>query len=586
MSLPVKLVFRAYWPSVKKFRWLAFAMVGLMVLTVLNKAASPFLFRELINALSADSMDSVILVVCAFIALHISTQIIWYSYDLAIAFFELRAMRDLQQRCFAVVQMQSMRFFENSFSGSLVTAARRFYSNFEGITDAFAYQLGRAFFMMIFTLAVFAWEFPWLALVFAIWIVVFCSISIGIATLRLKRDLVAAEKDSKVGGALADSFTHEATVKAFAMESSEQQRFDGVVEDSYQHLKKAWMFGIGLIRVQGVASWLFEIALVSMLIWGWRQGSVTVGDFIFFQTYGLILIEQMWQIGQVSHKVMKNVADAKEMAQMFAEVPEVSDAPFAKPLVVKDGKIEFRGVNFSYNVDRETHHQHDVHDFSLQIYARKIYAVVGHSGAGKSTLVKLLLRFFNVNSGCILIDGQDISSVTQVSLRQQIAVVLQEPELFHRRLRDNIACARPDASDEEIIAAAKRAYAWEFIDRLPDKLNTLVGERGVKLSGGERQRIALARAFLADAPILILDEATSALDSKTENQIKSAIADLLKGRTCIVIAHRLSTILHADQIVVMEKGSIVEEGKHHTLIKQDGVYAELWGHQTDGYISA
>ena len=386
MNLPVKVVCKAYWPSVKKFRWLAFAMVGLMVLTVLNKAASPFLFRSLINALTANSMESVVWVLCGFVALHISTQIIWYLYDLAIAFFELKAMRDLQQRCFAVVQAQSMRFFENSFSGSLVTAARRFCNNFEGITDAFAYQLGRAFFMMVFTLAVFAFEYPGLALVFAIWIIVFCSVSIGIAMLRLKRDLLAAEKDSKVGGAFADSFTNETTVKAFAMEFAEQQRFNGVAEDCYQHLKIAWMFGIGLLRVQGVASWLFEIALVSMLVWGWQEGTVTVGDFIFFQTYGLILIEQMWQIGQVSHKVMKSVADAKEMAQRFADVPEVQDAPGARPLNVEKGEVEFHGVNFSYG-DNQARQHHDVDSFSLQIGKGEILALVGHSGAGKATLV-------------------------------------------------------------------------------------------------------------------------------------------------------------------------------------------------------
>ena len=584
MNLPVKLVFGAYWPSVYKHRWLAFAMMALCVVAVCNKAAAPFLFRGLINALIGNSTESVVLVLCGFAALHVSTQITWYFYDRSIALFELRVMRDLCQRCFAVIQAQSMRFFESSFSGSLVTAASRFWKNFEGITDAFAYQLGRAFLLVVFTLAVFAFEYPGLALVFAAWVVVFCAVSITIATFRLKRDLVAAEKESKVGGAFADSFSNEATVKAFAMESAEQKRFNTVVEDWFSHCRNAWLFGIALLRIQGFASWLFEIALVSMLVWGWHEGSVTVGDFVFFQTYGIILIEQLWQIGQVSHKVMKSVADAKEMAQRFADVPEVQDAPGARPLNVERGEIDFHGVSFSY-VDHQTRKHHDVDNFSLQIDKGEILALVGHSGAGKSTLVKLLMRYFDLCSGYILVDGQDIANVTQVSLRQQIAVVPQQPDLFHRSLRENIAFARPDASEEEIIAAAKRAHAWEFICSLADGLDTLVGERGVKLSGGEKQRLALALAFLADAPILVMDEATSALDSKTEHAIQSAIADLLEGRTCIVIAHRLSTILHADRIIVMEKGSIVEEGSHSELLEKQGVYAELWNHQSGGYIS-
>lgn len=231
----------------------------------------------------------------------------------------------------------------------------------------------------------------------------------------------------------------------------------------------------------------------------------------------------------------------------------------------------------------KTREHDDVENFTLRIKPGKTVAFVGHSGAGKSTLVKLLLRYFDLNSGYICIDHQDIANATQLSLRQQIAVVPQDPCLFHRTLRDNIAFAKPDASEEEIIAAAKRAHAWDFIQHLPGglALDTVVGERGMKLSGGERQRIALARAFLADAPILVLDEATSSLDSNSEHQIQLAIKDLLRGRTCLVIAHRLSTIRCADQIIVMEKGAIKEKGTHSELLSKKGIYANLWAHQTD-----
>jgi ATP-binding cassette subfamily B protein len=431
---------------------------------------------------------------------------------------------------------------------------------------------------------VFAREHLWLALAFGVWIAVFCAAATWFAVLRMKRDVVVAQKDSAVGGIFADSFSNEATVKSFAKERDEQKRFDDVTEDCYQYRKDTWLFGMALKRFQIFIMSIFEVVLVLVLVQGWRDGTVTAGDFVFFQTYVLLLMYHMRDIGNELHRVFRNLAEAKEMAEIYEREPEVQDAPGARPLIVENGRIEFYAVNFSYN-DCEGREHHDLEDFKLLVESGEMIAIIGHSGAGKSTIVKLTGRGYDLNSGYIRIDGQDIANVTQVSLRQQIAVVPQQPDLFHRSLRDNIAFARPDASEEEIIIAAKRAHAWEFIERLPEGLNTLVGERGVKLSGGERQRIALARAFLADAPILILDEATSALDSKTEQKIQSAIADLLEGRTCIVIAHRLSTILHADRIIVMEGGSIVEEGTHQELLDQNGVYADLWNHQSGGYLN-
>ncbi len=579
----MKEVFAAYWPSVSKHRWLGFTMLFAVILATLGKVAYPFLWRELAQGVSDNSSEAMEKALWMIAGLFIVRNVIWYFFGLTITFFEARVMRDLNQRTFTVVQSQSMRFFENTYVGSLVTGARRFVKSFEPIADAFFFQLGPSFVLIILTLVVLSQEYPSLALIFAIWSVMFCVASFGIAKLRMKRDRIAAEKDSKVGGAFADSFTNESTVKSFGKEREEQQRFNGVTEEAYQHQKSAWLFGEILIRGQSLLHVAFELTFIAMVASRLREGTITAADFVFFQAYVLLLMLQLWEIGGTMHKVLRNVADAKEMAEIFNQRPEVQDAPTARPLNVEDGEIEFHAVNFSY-VDLETRERHDVNDFTLHIQPGQSVALVGHTGAGKSTLVKLLLRYFDLNAGYIRIDRQDVANVTQLSLRQQIAVVPQQPELFHRTLRENIAFARPDASEEEIIRAAKRAHAWEFINRLPDGINTLVGERGVKLSGGERQRIALARAFLADAPILILDEATSALDSKTEHQIQSAIADLLEGRTCIVIAHRLSTIRRVDRIIVMENGSIAEEGTHSELLNQDGVYADLWNHQSGNYI--
>jgi len=585
----MKMVLKAFWPSICKYRWLLVTLLTFMVMTVLAKAVYPFLLRDLLQGLVNNSDSDVTQALWLIVGSFVFANIVNICFDRAHIFFEAQIMRDLDQQTFDVIQNQSMRFFEDSYAGSLVTSARRFRNSFESLTDTLMFRFGPGFTMIVLTLIVFAHEHLWLALAFGIWIAVFCAAATWFAVLRMKRDVVVAQKDSAVGGIFADSFSNEATVKSYAKEGDEQKRFDEVTEDCYQHRKNTWLFGMALKRFQIFIMSIFEMVLVLVLVQGWRDGTVTAGDFVFFQTYVLLLMYHMRDIGNELHRVFRNLAEAKEMAEIYARKPEVEDAITARPLNVEDGEIEFHAVNFSYKdrgiIDCEVRERHDVNDFTLHVEPGESVAIVGHSGAGKSTLVKLLLRYFDLNSGYIRIDRQDIANVTQVSLRQQIAIVPQRPDLFHRSLRDNIAFARPDATEEEIIAAAKRAHAWEFIERLPDGLNTLVGERGVKLSGGEQQRIALARAFLADAQILIFDEPTSALDTKTELKIEAATVDLRKGRTCIVIAHRLSTIRRADRIIVMENGSIVEEGSHQDLLDQDGVYADLYNHQSGGYIN-
>ena len=313
---------------------------------------------------------------------------------------------------------------------------------------------------------------------------------------------------------------------------------------------------------------------------------------MFFQTYAGWLCTNLWNFSNTLRRAFQQIADASEMAKRFQVEPEVKDHPHAAPLTVTKGAISFDHVRFSYDCRRINDGAQDgkeecggcIGDLTLDIPAGKTIALVGKSGAGKSTIACLLGRYHDVQAGSICIDGQNIAMVTQQSLRHAIAVVPQQPELFHRSLLENIRYAKPEATMEQVIAAAKRAHAWEFMERLPKRLETIVGERGMKLSGGERQRIALARAFLADAPILILDEATSALDSETEHLIQAAIADLLHNRTCIVIAHRLSTISKAHSIVVLEQGAIVEQGTHADLLQKKGRYFTLWTHQTGDYL--
>ncbi len=312
----------------------------------------------------------------------------------------------------------------------------------------------------------------------------------------------------------------------------------------------------------------------------WTQGQVTLGTVVLIQAYILTLIDDIWGFSRIVQAIEESYADACEMVEILETPHEVQDTQNAKELVVREGKIVFDKVTFSYNENNEA-----LSDLNVEITPGQKVGLIGPSGAGKSTFVKLLLRFFDVTTGAIQIDNQDIREVTQDSLHNAIGFVPQDPALFHRSLMDNIRYGRRDASDQEVIQASMKAHAHEFISKLPEGYNTLVGERGIKLSGGERQRVAIARAILKNAPILVLDEATSALDSESERLIQDALNVLMEGKTVMVIAHRLSTIQHMDRILVIDQGKIIEDGNHKKLLRnKNSLYKKLWELQAGGFI--
>jgi ATP-binding cassette subfamily B protein len=327
---------------------------------------------------------------------------------------------------------------------------------------------------------------------------------------------------------------------------------------------------------------ILKFSLFAGAIWFWYRGMLTIADFVFVLSSYLVFTGYFRPIGDRIRDLQEAMSDIEDVVRFQKTPIEVADASAAKALEVIRGKIELKRVNFHYPV----HHDHIFENFSLTIQAGEKVALVGHSGSGKSTLVRLIQRLYNVQKGGIYIDDQDIAAVTQESLRKHIALVPQDPVLFHRSLRENIAYGKPAASLKEIERAAKLAYASQFIESLPQHYETLVGERGVKLSGGERQRVAIARAILSECPIVILDEATSSLDSHSESLIQEALKNLLKNRTSIIIAHRLSTIKSADRILVFAGGKIVEEGTHsHLVRKEGGVYKKLYEMQVGGFLS-
>jgi ATP-binding cassette subfamily B protein len=365
-------------------------------------------------------------------------------------------------------------------------------------------------------------------------------------------------------------------VKGFGGESREDARLAKVLAKWRDRTRRTWIRGTTNGTSQGAMLLILRAAVIGFALFLWSKGQATAGDITFVLTSFFILQGYLREVGQHIRNLQRSINDMEELVDIHGQSLGIDDKADAKPIRITDGRIEFKDVTFHYGAHRKPLYDR----FSVTIREGERVGLVGHSGSGKTTFVKLIQRLHDLKAGEIRIDGQDIASVTQTSLRQQIAIVQQEPILFHRSLSENIAYARPDATQSEIEKAARLASAHDFITALPKGYGTLVGERGVKLSGGERQRIAIARAFLADAPILILDEATSSLDSESEVLIQQAMERLMLGRTTLVIAHRLSTVRALDRLLVFDHGRIAEEGTHDALIRLDGgIYRGLFERQ-------
>jgi len=382
---------------------------------------------------------------------------------------------------------------------------------------------------------------------------------------------LANQWDTKLGGSLADAVSCNAVVKAFGAEAREDARLNRVVAKWRDRTRRTWIRGTYNGTAQMAALLLLRALVIGLGLWLWWQGQATPGDVTYVLTTFFVIQGYLRDVGMHIRNRQRSVNDMEELVDFHAEPIGVADSSRARPIAITGGAVTFDQVKFHY-----AGHATPLYEaFSVEVKAGEKVGLVGRSGSGKTTFVKLIQRLYDVTDGKILIDGQDVASATQASLRGQIAIVQQEPILFHRSLSENIAYGRPGATQAEVERAAKLANAHDFIVKLPKGYGTLVGERGIKLSGGERQRVALARAFLADAPVLVLDEATSSLDSESEALIQEATERLMQGRTTIVIAHRLSTVRDADLVVVLHEGRAVERGSHAELLDTGGLYARL-----------
>lgn len=489
---------------------------------------------------------------------------------------EIRAQYNLANKVFNTLAKQSMRFHNNRFGGSLVSQTNKFIGGFERLYDMLSFNLLPLLYNLLFTIVILGSTVPW----FVVGLVVFVLIYIGVAALTYSKithlNELHTRAETKQSGQLADSISNIMSVKSYAREKYEKSRF----KDFSVGVKDA---GLKMMKAVFVRDLCFGLLISSMMILlyvffagGNTIFGISVGVLVLMFSYTQNVLNQIFGVNRVFRDINKSLGDAHEITKILDLENDVSDVEGATLLGRAEGKVEFADVSFKHADGGEQVFEH----LDLHIPAGQRVGLVGRSGSGKTTLTKLLLRFSDVQEGIITIDGQNVGMVTQESLRDNISYVPQETTLFHRSIADNIAYGKPKATRSEIIKAAKQANAWEFIKNLPDGLDTLTGERGVKLSGGQRQRIAIARAILKDAPILIMDEATASLDTESEKLIQEAIDRLMKGRTSIIIAHRLSTVAELDRVVVLDHGKIVEDGPHQDLIKKKGVYAKLWNKQT------
>ena len=507
--------------------------------------------------------------------------ILWRIQSYFVWILEIRVRSDIAVDIFDHLAAQSRRFHSDRFSGALVSQTNKFMGAYERLTDDFIWQIlpGITTLIMSFGVLLFV------SYKYALILLIITIIYLAIMSHRMKRQMPynvkESEAESNQTAALADAISNVASIRAFAHEQYEHKRFKKVsakLLSSYRELSKEVLKTEALSHFQtntfNVIAFLFGLIAITTL-----HANVSVLYLIITYTQGLV--NQLWQFGRIIRNVNRSFGDASEMTTILGLRPEIQDQTNAPIARVYRGGIKFQDVKFQYPENSKALFT----NLNIRIHPGEHIGLVGHSGGGKTTITQLLMRFMDINSGSILIDNQDISKVQITSIRSQISYVAQEPSLFHRTVFENIKYGNLLATEEEVRAVAKMANASEFIELLPDGYHTLVGERGVKLSGGQRQRIAIARAMLKNAPILLLDEATSALDSESEILIQDALFKLMENKTAMIIAHRLSTIQKMDRILVLENGSIVEEGSHQELLRKDGTYAKLWNHQSGGFIS-
>jgi ATP-binding cassette subfamily B protein len=556
---------------------------------IIGDFVAPYLTAQVLQKISSGAFDradiwgsfgpqitlyAVCVVLSAIVGWRVTIWLIWR--------LELNVHRDIAQRVFKHLMRLSADFHANRFGGSLVSQANKLTGSYTRFADSMIFNMYILAVTLVCTVAILAPR----VLLYAGAIVVLSAVYI-VGAFYFSRPVRQAnveesEAQSKQTGYLADAITNVMAVKSFAASRQEARQYWQAASHTRDKGIRSMLATTKRETYASMVTSSLSISALVLAIAGTAFFQADIATVFLMVTYTASTASRLWEFQNVLRQYNRAMGDASDMVKILQLEPTVKDPAKPVPSRIHAGSITFDDVTFAHadSADDEALFR----KLNLHIKPGEKVGLVGLSGSGKTTLTRLLLRFSDIDSGQITIDGQDISRIAQDDLRSHISYVPQEPMLFHRSIRENIAYGQPDASLKAIKAIARSAHAAEFIERLPDKYDTLVGERGVKLSGGQRQRIAIARAMIKNAPILVLDEATSALDSESEVLIQDALWKLMEGRTAIVIAHRLSTIQKMDRIIALDKGCIIEQGSHKELIKQNGTYASLWSHQSGGFI--